>query len=123
MTNARSIYWSQGAALVMTCQDKAQKADPADAPMGLSPDEAALWHHAQAVAYAHALEMMAPPVASDSVVAATNESVARMIAEGSDPRGRFASGKLVGFGHDGGEVRAHVSQGGTYDDILKTTGQ
>lgn len=122
MNDVRSTYWAQGTALILDCQGKAQKADPADAPIGLTPEQAALWHRAQAEAYRHALEMMAPPVASDAVVAATNESVARMIAEKSDPRGRFASGKLLGFAEDGREIRAHTSQGGTYDDILGKTG-
>jgi hypothetical protein len=36
----------------------ALKGDPNEAPFPLSPDEAAIWHQAQASAYQHALEMM-----------------------------------------------------------------
>lgn len=38
--------------------EKALAADPADAPFGLSAEEAGLWHMAQASAYQHALEML-----------------------------------------------------------------
>jgi hypothetical protein len=54
-------YWKEGAAIVEACLAKAQKADPSDAPMPLVGKKAALWHRAQAEAYRHALEMMAPP--------------------------------------------------------------
>lgn len=38
--------------------ERAVTADPADAPFGLSVDEARIWHMAQASAYQHALEML-----------------------------------------------------------------
>ena len=38
--------------------EKAVTANPADAPFGLSAEEACLWHMAQASAYQHALEML-----------------------------------------------------------------
>lgn len=36
----------------------AVRADPSDAPFGLDPEQAALWHRAQVEAYRHALEML-----------------------------------------------------------------
>ncbi len=41
--------------------EKALVANPADAPFGLSVEEALLWHMAQASAYQHALEMLGSP--------------------------------------------------------------
>ncbi len=40
---------------------KALKADFGDAPMWLNPNEAKIWHQAQAAAYQHALEMIPKP--------------------------------------------------------------
>ncbi|WP_337054050.1 hypothetical protein [Pseudoxanthomonas sp. USHLN014] len=37
---------------------KAVKADPSDAPFGLDPQQATIWHQASASAYQHALEMI-----------------------------------------------------------------
>lgn len=56
----RLAYCAQGAQIIEAALAKALKADPADAPMPLTGEDAALWHRAQASAYQHALEMMAP---------------------------------------------------------------
>jgi hypothetical protein len=44
--------------LIELALEKAIKADPADAPFGMSPDEAAIYHQGQRVAYQYALEML-----------------------------------------------------------------
>lgn len=59
-TETHLAYCAQGARIVEAALNKAQRADPADAPMHLTGENAALWHQAQAEAYRHALEMMAP---------------------------------------------------------------
>src|SRR3546814_8205644 len=54
-------YWQHGQQIVERCLEKAQQANPADAPMPLVGAEAALWHRAQMEAYRHCLEMMGYP--------------------------------------------------------------
>lgn len=92
MTDATSptpleTYWRQGAQIVQACLDKADRCAShahqafLEAPIGLTAEQAQLWHRAQAEAYRHALEMMAPPEeASDALVERTNESVAKLLA-------------------------------------------
>lgn len=54
-------YWRDGHAIVEARLDKAVKADPSDAPIPLTGEQAKLWHMAQADAYRDALEMMGVP--------------------------------------------------------------
>lgn len=51
-------YWREGTELIETCLARAEKADPLDAPMPLTGNDAKLWHTAQMEAYRHALEIM-----------------------------------------------------------------
>lgn len=53
-------YCAQGKEIIERKLATALAADPSDAPFPLVGEEAALWHQAQASAYQHALEMMAP---------------------------------------------------------------
>lgn len=122
MTAAHATYWRQGAQIVQACLDKAAKADPLDAPMPMTAAEAAIWHRAQVEAYRHALEMMAPPEeASEALIERTNESVAKLLEEGSDARSRGAVGKLVGQAADGRDIRVHTSQGASWSELLDRT--
>ena len=61
-------YWQHGQQIVERCLEKAQQANPADAPMPLVGDEAALWHRAQMEAYRHCLEMMGYPTEADEAL-------------------------------------------------------
>lgn len=61
-------YWQHGQNIVERCLEKAQRAHPADAPMPLVGDEAALWHRAQMEAYRHCLEMMGYPTEADEAL-------------------------------------------------------
>lgn len=61
-------YWKHGQEIVERCLQKAQAANPSDAPMPLVGDEAALWHRAQIEAYRHCLEMMGYPSESDEAI-------------------------------------------------------
>jgi hypothetical protein len=61
-------YWQHGQQIVERCMEKAQQANPADAPMPLVGDEAALWHRAQMEAYRHCLEMMGYPTEADEAL-------------------------------------------------------
>src|SRR3546814_12281279 len=61
-------YWQHGQQIVERCLEKAQQANPADAPMPLVGAEAALWHRAQMEAYRHCLEMMGYPTEADEAV-------------------------------------------------------
>src|SRR3546814_17092648 len=71
-------YWQHGQQIVERCLEKAQQANPADAPMPLVGAEAALWHRAQMEAYRHCLEMMGYPTEAD-------EAVLNRIIAGSPP--------------------------------------
>lgn len=53
-------HWREGADAIEACLAKAERAAHADAPFPLDEAQAKLWHRAQADAYRHALEMMAP---------------------------------------------------------------
>jgi len=74
-------YHAQGARIIEACLAKAAKADPLDAPMPLTGDDAALWHRAQVEAYRHALEMMGPvdPTTTEELLQSTNASVAKLL--------------------------------------------
>jgi hypothetical protein len=82
-TETHLAYCAQGAKIIEAALAKAQRADPTDAPFGLFGEEAALWHRAQAEAYQHALEMMAPASADPTeeqlraTIAATEKVLAR----------------------------------------------
>lgn len=52
--------WKEGADVIEGCLAKAVRAEHSDAPFPLDEAQAKLWHQAQAEAYRHALEMMAP---------------------------------------------------------------
>ena len=62
-----TAYWQQGAKILEACLAKAERCSKdaqeafLEAPVGLTHEQAKLWHSAQANAYRHALEMMAPP--------------------------------------------------------------
>ena len=62
-----TAYWQQGATIIEACLSKADRCSKdshegfLEAPIGLTPEQAKLWHQAQMEAYRHALEMMAPP--------------------------------------------------------------
>lgn len=81
-----TTYWQQGAKLIEACAAKADRCSKdareafLDAPIGLTPEQAVLWHSAQAEAYRHALEMMAPP--SDDT---TEELLLRTVASTKTP--------------------------------------
>jgi hypothetical protein len=50
-----------GCSIIEAAFQRAQKANPADVPFGIFPEEADLYHVAQASAYQYALEMMDCP--------------------------------------------------------------
>jgi len=81
-TETHLAYCAQGARIIEAALAKAQRADPADAPFPLVGEEAALWHRAQASAYQHALEMMAPSPAdsTEEQLRATIATIEKVLA-------------------------------------------
>ena len=56
-------YWLIGTAAIESKLNEALRADPNDAPFGMDPENAKIWHATRAQAYQHALEMMGIPQA------------------------------------------------------------
>lgn len=130
MDDARLTYWTLGAQLVEGCLARAVRGDHADAPFPLDEAQAKLWHRAQAEAFRHALEMMAPPEdgTSEDTLRNCNDSTRAILAKAAadaaaggdqpaDARSRTASGKLLGTMADGREIRVHTSQGGDWQRL------